>query len=85
MSPAIADAVLDGVIEELRPLKVAHEASELRVELQKIDRELERLTEAIALGGQAVPQILEGMRLRQSRRDQLAASLHARERVDIGR
>ena len=29
-------------------------------------RRSKRLTEAIALGGQAVPQILEGMRVRQS-------------------
>ena len=81
LRPPVVMAIIDGVLAELAPATSARESDRLRGELQAIEREIARLAEAIAVGGELAP-ILDALKVRQARRDELAAALYAREAVD---
>lgn len=84
LRPAVVQAVLDGVFEAMSPQVRRQNVAGLRSELEQIDREIARLTEAIAAGGQLAP-LLEALTARQRRRDELSAAVAARETVDVRR
>jgi site-specific DNA recombinase len=71
LRPPVVMAILDGV-------------EELRSELSAIERELARLTNALAAGGTLEP-LLEAVKTRQGRREQVTAALAARESFHLRR
>jgi hypothetical protein len=76
LKPAIVDAVISGALEALQPRSQEETAERYRAELAAIERELGRLTEAIAAGG-PVPALLGAVQTRQARRDELVAAITA--------
>jgi len=82
LRPAVVMAILDGVFESMNPRTSAHDLDELRVERGSIERELAHLSNAIAAGGELAP-LLSALKARQSRRDELTATITARESFDI--
>jgi site-specific DNA recombinase len=84
LRPAVVMAILEGVLERMSPRTIARDVDELWTEAATIDREITRLTNAIATGGELAP-LLEALKVRQSRRDELAAALTARESFDLRR
>jgi site-specific DNA recombinase len=81
LRPALVMEIVDVALEALRPQTRAADVAGMRSSLQRVDREVDRLTEAIAAGGQLSP-LLEALKVRQARRETLAASLTAREAFD---
>ena len=73
LRPEVIDAVLAGVLDAMRPKATDEHAAALSTELATLDREIERLTEAIATGGEMLT-LLSALRQRQARRDELQAS-----------
>jgi hypothetical protein len=84
LRPTVVESVLEGVFEAMRPTTVARDVEALRGELQETERALARLTEAIAIGGELAP-LLEAMKTRQGRRDELAAAVSTRENLTVVR
>jgi site-specific DNA recombinase len=84
LRPAVIMAVLDGVIEAMSPRTLARDVEELRADLRTVERELLRLTNAIAAGGD-LGSLLDALKARQARRDELTAALAARESFDVRR
>lgn len=80
LTPAVVDAVVAGVLAELEPATARRNLDTLRTELSRIDREIERLTEAIATGGE-LASLLAAVQSRHARREELAAALNAAERA----
>lgn len=74
-------AIVDGVLEGRRPERRAADAAAVRAELQHVDGELARLTDAIATGGE-LRVLLQAIQVRQARRDELVAMLAARQTWD---
>jgi hypothetical protein len=74
LRPRAARAVIDGVVKAMRPQTRARDVARLRVELQGLDREVGRLTEAIATGGNMAP-LLDALKARQARRAVLTDTL----------
>jgi DNA invertase Pin-like site-specific DNA recombinase len=69
LKPAIVDAVIAGVLTALEPAAVSRQAT--------IDREIARLTEAVATATTPVSTLLKALQARQQRRDTLAATIGA--------
>jgi site-specific DNA recombinase len=84
LRPPVVMAILDGVLEAMSPRTLARDVEELRAEKLAIEGELLRLTNAIAAGGDLVP-LLDALKSRQVRRDELTAALVARESFDVQR
>ena len=84
LRPPVVMAVLDGVMGAMSPRTLAHDLDELRTELTAFKREIARLTNAIAAGGELVP-LLAAVKVRQGRREELTAALTARESFDVRR
>ena len=84
LRPSVVMAVLDGVLEAMSPRTRARDVGELRTELTGLDRELARLSNAIAAGGELGP-LLDALRVRHARRDEVLAALAARESFDVQR
>lgn len=70
LRPAVVDAVLAGVLDAMSPRTIARDVHDLRAEFQAVEREIERLTEAIAAGG-ALASLLEALKTRQVGRNEL--------------
>jgi site-specific DNA recombinase len=81
LRPRVAMALVDGVLDAMRPQTRAADVSSLRTELHVVSREVDRLTEAIASGGQLAP-LLEALKVRQARREVLTYTLAARQAFD---
>ena len=80
LRPAVVSAVLDGVFDALRP-KVQSDAVEtLRIELADVDQQIERLTEAIAQGGQ-LGSLLEALKTRYARQNEIRRAVETSESV----
>ncbi|MDP2319548.1 MAG: recombinase family protein [Acidobacteriota bacterium] len=73
LRPDIVNAVIAGVLDAMRPKGHDEHAAAVSAELATIDREIGRLTEAIATGGQLTA-LLAALQQRQARRDELRAS-----------
>ena len=84
LRPAVVMAILDGVFEAMSPMTRADDVEVLRAELSGIDREIARLTNGIAEGGALTP-LLEALKGRQRRRDELVTAIAARESFDVQR
>jgi len=84
LRPAVVMAILDGVFEAMNPTICAHDVDVLRSELAELERELARLTNAIAAGGE-LNSLLEAVKARQARRDELTTAIAARELFDLRR
>jgi site-specific DNA recombinase len=76
LRPAVVEAVIAGVLDAMAPRTQAKAADGYRAELQRVEAELGRLTEAIATGGQMAP-LLAAVQARQTRRDELRAGIAA--------
>lgn len=75
-------AIVDGVLVEFQPRKLALDLEPYRDELLGVEREAERLAEAIAAGGH-LTSLLDALKTRQARCSELAATIAALERVDV--
>jgi hypothetical protein len=84
LRPQVVLAVLDGVLEAMSPRTRARDVDDLRSELAGLDRELARLSNAIAAGGELGP-LLAALKVRQARRDEVIAALAARKSFDVER
>jgi site-specific DNA recombinase len=73
LRPEIVNAVVAGVLEQMRPKSPQDHAAAQSSELASLDREIGRLTEAIATGGQLTT-LLAALKDRQARRDELEAA-----------
>jgi len=82
LRPAVVMAIVDGVLAALAPKARFRDGKQDRVELQTLERDIERLTEAVAAGGQLTP-LLAALTVRQARRDELVASVAVRESADL--
>ena len=80
----VAMAIVDGVLAEFQPRNLVRDLARYRDELQAMEREAERLTEAIAAGGHLAP-LLEALKVRQARCTELAATIATLERIDVAR
>ena len=78
LRPEVVMAILDGVFGAMSPPTLARDIDALRTELSGIEREIARLTNAVAAGGELVP-LLEGLKGRQARHDELTTAIAARE------
>jgi hypothetical protein len=63
---------------------VAERLKQLRAELAAVERELVRLSNAIAAGGQ-LGSLLDALKARERRRDELRASLALQESLEVRR
>ena len=63
-------AVLEGVFEAMRPVVFGASLERQRADLVRIEREIARLAEAIATGGEIAAQ-LEALKARQTRQNDL--------------
>jgi hypothetical protein len=72
----IVQQVIDGVLVELTPQALQANTEAARADLQRIEREIGRLTDAIAAGDELTP-LLEALRQRQAQRVRLAAAIDA--------
>jgi site-specific DNA recombinase len=74
LRPAVVAAVLHGVFAALRPEARSAARERLRAELASVEREIGRVTEAIATGGDLAP-LLEALKTRQARQVELRAAI----------
>jgi hypothetical protein len=84
LRPAVVQAVIDGVLDAFAPAAVSEQLEELRTEAAALDRELARLTDAIARGGN-LDTLLAALQTRQARRGELATMMAVGEAVDVER
>lgn len=86
LRPAVIDAVLKGVYKALRPDVQAVAAEKVRAELVKVEREMTRLAEAIAAGGELTP-LMAALTVRQRKQTDLQHALQMadRERTIVNR
>jgi site-specific DNA recombinase len=82
LRPAVVMAIVDGVLEAMRP--GADDVGRQRDELRRIEREIGRFVEAIAAGG-PLASLVERLKAREQRRDELARSIAAREGLAVRR
>ncbi len=82
LRPAVVMALIDGVLQEMRP--GAGNVERLQDELRQTEREIGRLTEAIAAGGSLVS-LVQGLKSREARRDELVRVIRAREGLAVQR
>ena len=80
LRPAVVMAVVDGVLAALTPTTRAKHAHRDRAARAGLDREVGRLTEAIATGG-PLTALLAALAARQTRRDTLTAAIATRDAV----
>lgn len=86
LKPAIVEAVIAGIREALQPETQQRTARSHKVELAAVERELDRLTEAIAAGG-PLASLVAKVQARQTKRDELLTAIAAAEAVgcvDLG-
>jgi site-specific DNA recombinase len=74
LRPAVAKAVIEGVLKAMDPKVMTTTADKHRAELASLEREIARLTEAIAIGGD-MPTLLAAMKARQTRQDGLRRAI----------
>jgi site-specific DNA recombinase len=86
LRPAVVEAVLDGVCDAMRPDVRQVAVEKLRGELVKVDREMTRLVEAIAAGGE-MASLMSALTARQQRQTELHHALESaeRDRVSVSR
>src|SRR5262249_44599184 len=84
LRPAVAMAVVDGVLEELSPQSQTQELERYHVEFQKTERAIANLADAIADAGDLEP-LLERLRATRVRREELRTTIAAFERCDVRR
>jgi hypothetical protein len=72
LRPQIVDAVIAGVLEALRrPAEAPANRESSAAELTALEREIKRLTEAIAIGRGDLRPLVEALEVRQTRRAEL--------------
>jgi hypothetical protein len=78
LRPEVVDAVLDGVFEAIDAKGPTGDADRLRRELTNVEQEADRLSTAIATGGD-LPPLLAALQTRQQRRQELTLALASAE------
>ena len=68
LAPDVVDEVVAGVIEAMRPSQWQRAKKDIERERQRIDTEIERLTEAIVMGGALAP-LLERLKRCQAKKE----------------
>jgi hypothetical protein len=84
LRPAVAMAVIDGVLEHLTPRSRERDLQQIRATLQTVEREIGNLAQAIAAGGQLEPLLVE-LRARQERRANLLEAMAAHQSAQASR
>jgi hypothetical protein len=74
LRPAAIDAVVEGVLQALAPEAVAPPLERTRTELAAVEREIARLVEALALGGE-MASLVSALKARQTRQCELQRTL----------
>jgi DNA invertase Pin-like site-specific DNA recombinase len=74
LRPGVVNAVIAGVLADVKPATRARDLERRRAELASLEAEIHRLTEAIARGGQLAP-LLEALHARQARSAALGSDL----------
>ena len=67
LAPDIVDEVVTGVVQAMRPAQWQRAKKDIERERRRLDSEIERLTEAIAMGGPLTP-ILERLKRSQAKK-----------------
>jgi hypothetical protein len=80
LRPAVVEAVLDGVCKAMRPDVHLVAVEKLRGELVKVEREMTRLVEAIAAGGE-LSSLMAALTARQERHSELQHAVQTAERA----
>ena len=80
MTTDVIMAIIDGVFRDLAPASRARDLAAYRRELQTLDTEIANLTTAIAQGDALAP-LLAALKTRQTRRDELPATITRAEAV----
>jgi site-specific DNA recombinase len=84
LRPPVVMAIIDGVLNELSPWSRSDELERERTALQKLDRAIANLGQAIAEASDLAP-LLEQLRTARTKRDELTAKIAMLERTDIRR
>jgi DNA invertase Pin-like site-specific DNA recombinase len=84
LRPAVVKATLAGVLAALAPDTINRDLARNQQQLAKLDREVARLTDAIAQGGH-LPPLLEALTTRQDQRAFLSATVAAQTAVNVRR
>lgn len=82
LRPPVVMAVIDGVLEQLRPGAGERELQRSRAALQTVERAISNLAQAIAAAGELGP-LLQELRAARSKRDELMTTIDALERADF--
>jgi site-specific DNA recombinase len=77
LTETVVEAIVDRVIGRLAPNAVNHTVGELRTALQSVEREIRRVTDAIAKGGE-LESLLDKLRECEKRRNDLRAAIQSR-------
>jgi phosphoglycolate phosphatase-like HAD superfamily hydrolase len=80
----VVQRVIDGVLVEFTPQSLQANTEAARAELQRIERGIGRLTDAIAAGDELTP-LLEALRQRQAHRAHLATVVGASNVAAVSR
>ena len=83
LRPVVVMAVIDGVLDAMRP-GGSGDLERLRAELRQVEREIERLTQAIVAGG-SLESLVGALKGKEARRSELATLIAAREAVSVRR
>ena len=74
LRPAAIDAVVAGVLEALAPEATSPALERTRAQLAAVEREIARLVEALALGGE-MASIVAALKARQTRQGELQRTI----------
>jgi site-specific DNA recombinase len=85
LRPAVTNAVIEGVLEAMSPKSMAVGLDRQRAELGTVEREIARLTEAIATGGNDLPTVIAALKARQARQDDLQRAIAASAVTHVSR
>jgi hypothetical protein len=82
LRPAVVMVIVDGVFEAMQP--GSGDVGRIREELRGVEREIGRLADAIATGG-PLSSLVERLKAREQRRDELTRAIAAREALSVRR
>jgi hypothetical protein len=75
LRPAVVKAIIAGVFEQLDPVTTTANVDGLKKDLRALDSKIARLTEAVAIGTERIPTLVERLRVVERKRRDLLARL----------
>jgi hypothetical protein len=80
LTETVVEAIVERVLARLAPPAVSRSVGELRTALQGVQRQIDNITDAIALGGK-LESLLDKLRECETRRYDLRAAIDTRQRI----